>query len=768
MSLLGLLSLGSASLVPVARGVCIRGGLAGALHMYPSFTRSLGLGSKTSAAAACSLALAATLQAQSAQSQAVAADSGAQSEVVTLEHFEVTGEKLGRSAQETQTSVAAFSGDEVARTTDTTLFDLFQRTANTFSSDGSFSIRGIPNEGFSRLNGAPLASVIVDGINLDNKMVSDDVLGTWDVGQIEILRGPQSTSQGRNSLAGAVVARTKAPTFAWDAQTRASYGSDNTYQAALATGGPLVRDFLAFRFSVDHQHSDGALTNVTRQEDDWDKTDFVTARGKLLFQPAKWSGFSALLTYAHTQNDSNIRSYSYGNNDAELFLRRSYENTPNDFSSRSNIGSLEITQEFANGWTLTATTAATKLKATSAYDGDRSPTQSLVYGFGYDTDSFSQEVRLLAKGTSWKAVAGVYYSDDTFGYGSSGPFYYTVNSALPKVLLSADTDYSTVTKTKAVFLNGDWKPFKRLTFTAGTRFDFERIEIKSRQDIRILEGFTGPYAAYNTLLQQQASAATVVAAGTDKFDTVLPTAGVTYHWTDELSTGFTVSRGFRSGGVSFNQLRAAVVPYDPEYTWNYEFSLRSQWLDKRVTANANFFYVDWKDQQVTVRHSSNVYDSNTENAGRSTLYGAELELREKLRGGWSLYQNLGYNHTKFDEFVSSTADYSGREFPQAPQWTLSAGIAYEHASGWFGTLGASYVGNSFYDASNASDLKLGDRRLVNAKLGYAAKHWSVYVFGSNLLDDDYFYLKWREGNVATYGSTPGAPRLVGFGAELRF
>ncbi|HEY0946691.1 MAG TPA: TonB-dependent receptor [Opitutaceae bacterium] len=689
-------------------------------------------------------------------------------DVVALDKFEVTGEKLGRTLQETQSSVAAYTGEELTRTTDTSLFDVFQRTANTFAVDGGFSIRGIPNDGFAGLDGSPLATVVVDGANLDNKMVADGALAVWDLEQIEILRGPQSTSQGRNSLAGAIVARTRNPTFSRDGQARATYASDNTYQTALAFGGPLVEDWLAFRVAVDRQYSDGSITNLTRNEDDWDRTDLLTFRGKLLFQPAKWQGFSALATYSQTENDSNTRGYSYGDTDAELYQRRSYENTPNDFTSTSRLGSLELNQEFANGWVLTSTTAGTRLKTDSAYDGDRTPTQSLVYGFSYDNRSFNEELRLLAKGSTWKAVAGLYYADERLGYGSSGPFYYIVSPALPRVLLSADTNYKTDIETQAVFLNGDWQPTQRWTLTAGLRLETETIDLDSRQDVLVLEGFTGPYAIYNEMLAAQAAAASVATTGTDEFNVALPQAGVTYHWTGDFSTGFTVSRGFRSGGVSFNQLRAQVVPYDPEYTWNYELSFRSQWLDKAVTANANVFYVDWRDQQVTVRHSDNTYDYNTENAGRSTLYGAELELREKIGGGWSLYQNAGYTHTKFDDFVSSTADYTGNEFPQAPHWTLGAGVAYEHARGWFGTASATYITDAYAGAENAADLRLGSRRLVNAKLGYAARRWSAYVFGTNLLDDDYFVVKWRENNVARYGATAGATRQVGVGIDCRF
>lgn len=177
--------------------------------------------------------------------------------------------------------------------------------------------------------------------------------------------------------------------------------------------------------------------------------------------------------------------------------------------------------------------------------------------------------------------------------------------------------------------------------------------------------------------------------------------------------------------------------------------------------------MDWKDQQVSVQLSSDSYDTQVENAGSSTYYGFEVELREKLADGWTLYQNLGHTRTRFDEFTTSVDDYAGHEFPRSPRWTASIGAAYEHKSGWFGTGSFSYVGNSYTTADNYPDFRLRARTLLNAKLGYRTSRWLACLYGTNLLDDEYFESLWDEA-PGLFSGTPSAPRVIGIGLESRF
>lgn len=708
---------------------------------------------------------------------------------LTLDALEVTGTKLGRTAQETQISVSALRGAELEQTNDTDLSDVFLRTANTYANASGFTIRGIPNSGFTFSEGSDMATVLVDGASVDAQMFGYDGVSLWDVEQVEVLRGPQSTSQGRNSMAGAVIARTKNPTFHWEGALRATLGEYNTRQAAIAFGGPLVPDVLAFRVSVDDQYSDGSLTNVTRDEDDWLRTDTRTIRGKLLFEPAKWNGFSALLTLSDTDGDNGDRAYAYGTTVAELYERRAYENTRNHFDTRSRTASLEINQEFDTGWLLTAVTGWSDFLLDSLYDGDRTATEDLLYGYDYDNDALTQEIRLLATGDTWRLLTGIYYADSSRGFGSSGPFYYVIPSPLDQIfglpspsfaLLDLQQNGVVETENTAVFINGDWEPNDRWTLNLGVRFDRETLDRESGQDIALLTGFPNAFALMDVpslgipagtpldyVIQNLISDASAAGLGDDSFETMLPSAGVTYHWTPDVSTGLTATRGYRSGGVSFNQKRAAIVAFDPEYTTNYELSFRSLWHDGRIALNANAFYVDWTDQQVSVQLSSDIYDTQVENAGQSTYYGGELEIREDLGRDWSAYQTIGYTHTRFDDFSSAAFDYSGNAFPNSPQWTASAGLSYQPRRGWFGTASISYVSEAFTRPENDPAYILSAHTVVNAKLGYRFDSWSLYAYADNLLNEDYLESLWEQ-SATRYGAEPGNPRVFGVGIDARF
>lgn len=130
----------------------------------------------------------------------------------------ISGEKINRTLEQTQTSVVVNTEDDFREHGDKTLNDVFARTPGVYTESGNqnWGIRGVPVSGFddqgpATLNGA--VSVYVDGVQLPNRAITLSPLPLWDVEQVEVLMGPQSTTQGRNSLAGAVVIQTKNPSF---------------------------------------------------------------------------------------------------------------------------------------------------------------------------------------------------------------------------------------------------------------------------------------------------------------------------------------------------------------------------------------------------------------------------------------------------------------------------------------------------------------------------------------------------------------------------
>ncbi len=144
---------------------------------------------------------------------------------------------------------------------------------------------------------------------------------------------------------------------------------------------------------------------------------------------------------------------------------------------------------------------------------------------------------------------------------------------------------------------------------------------------------------------------------------LLPKLGIRHEFSDTLSAGYVVSRGYRSGGISLNPTGIeAVVEYDPEFVSNHELSLRSQWLDNRLTVNGNLYYMEWEDQQVQAFGvTGGFYDRYITNAGSSTLKGLELDVNYRADMGLRLFANLAIAKTRYDDFKVGSKDFSGNQ-----------------------------------------------------------------------------------------------------------
>jgi iron complex outermembrane receptor protein len=267
-----------------------------------------------------------------------------------------------------------------------------------------------------------------------------------------------------------------------------------------------------------------------------------------------------------------------------------------------------------------------------------------------------------------------------------------------------------------------------------------------------------------------AQASSTAPENTRKFNAFLPKVGLRYDWTDDVTTSVTAQRGYRSGGATVNIARSQVSPYDQEYTWNYEAALRTAWLDGSLTVNANAFYTDWKDQQVLVNLGMNLYDYQVENAGKSHLYGFEVEVAQRVDAHLSWYASLGHTRTKFDDFTvqvgTTSTNLTGAEFPYAPHWTLAAGADYRWSNGLVAHLDGNYHSKSFSqaDIDQSTDSLVKSRVLLNGRFGYEREHWGLYVFGKNLLDQTYSQYVRTDVQVALLGD----PRVVGVSLETRW
>ncbi|MEM6645124.1 MAG: TonB-dependent receptor, partial [Bacteroidota bacterium] len=697
----------------------------------------------------------------------------------------VRSEKFIRNLQETQTSVGVVS-DEVIRAIpirdweDATL--LLGNVSTT--GGGTFNIRGIPNTGLGG-GGAPTAALYVDGVQQGVFTTSRTIRGAWDLESVEVFRGPQSTLSGRNALAGAVYLRSAAPSFDWGAAARVRGGSQEALEGAFMVTGPLIKDQLAFRVSGEAGSDDREIdyVNLDTSVDGFGRTNTRVMRNiksRLLWTPKAVPSLSVLANYTYAfdrpigfQGVSGVVE-----NDGSFDYSERQSLAPNAIFDETTLhnSSLEITYGLGSSLTLTALTGA--VFSDYSIDGltyqTTNPSIIVPISQRSMTDEFTitQELRLNYETDRTQAVFGGYYG--RFAYDRSrndfGDAYYLAQPQLVDndLILSIlqgqplpvfgiifdslggdDSDSQNI----AVFGEVNHEVADGLTVTAGLRYDNETLDRSTFNDSigANFEGVAGtPFS--NPLLEAQIVGLLLATINTEdqeidtEYEALLPKIGLTYDLTKDASIGATVQRGYRAGGAQTLTI-GEVNQFDPEFTWNYELALRSRWLDGRLVANANVFYTDWTDQQISVPIPENIAFFRTENAGASTLYGGELEIRAIPTKGLSLFTSLGLSVSEFDEFVSDGRDLAGFEFPGAPAGTFAVGGIYDAGNGPFLAASLSYVGEHYSQVgsidtngrlSNDPVLRSGDYTIVDAQIGYAfdvqGTDVKVTGFARNLFD----------------------------------
>ena len=645
---------------------------------------------------------------------------------VQLDPLVVEGELLTRTVQQTQTSAVVIRGEALERRSDRDVFTVIERTPGVTAAAGNsdIAIRGIPAFGFAagRGNGRTV-STTVDGASVSNTSAVNSRIpySTWDLEQIEILRGPQSTQTGRNALAGSVNIRSKDPTFDYEAKARGEIANLNTQGGAFAVNVPVIEDTLAVRLSGDYERSDGFIENSTLGIDDAGDRENTTLRAAVRLQPIE--DFTATLKYFHI--DSKLGEV---NVDDSLFPNERTVTTDVAGFSDSKVDSvtLEMSYDLTDHFAITSSTNYFEGDKESLEDSDFTSTPGSSTFRIREGENFQQELLLSYDHERARGVLGLFYADI-----EESSFTRTESPGVVSILAN-----TTDTQNAAVFGEVEIDVLSDLRLIAGLRYDRE--ETSTSADA---------FEAETT------------------FDAFLPKAGIVYDVTDDLSVGFTVQRGYRAGGVVSN-FAGQPNAFEPEFTWNYEASVRSQWLDKRVTANANIFYTSWRDQQVLQIVPAGppfFVDVEVTNAGKSRLFGGEFELTALATENLEVFASGAFVRTEFQEFLALGQDFSGNEFNYAPRFTAAAGATYWFDNGIFISADGSFTDETFDDTANTT--RIESRFLVNARIGYETENFEIFTYARNLFDRDYALRRSSSGREQL---EPGEPFTIGIVGKVRF
>ena len=643
---------------------------------------------------------------------------------LALEEIYVLGELQTRSIQDTQTSVAVVTGEDLSYRSDDDLLDIFERTPGITRSFGNsaVAIRGIDQNGAGGVAGSngDTISISVDGAHVGGVgRHNAAVYSTWDLEQVEILRGPQSTQQGRNALAGSIIVRSKDPVYDTEVKGRIGGGNYQSRQGALVVNAPLIADKLAVRLSADRNQSDRFTDNISLGTDDFDSEERTTTRFSLRADPTEQ--LNAVYKFTHYDAEDGfselIRSEFPDN-------RVAIEDTQSRRDRDLNSHNLRLNYTISPSLRIASETTYFDSELIQVADSDGTADPLGESNLNNNSHSFEQELRLHYETKRLRAVLGGFYTDISEDDGSNTLLTLAAPAGTTVTQIS---NSDTQTENYALFGELEYQLNDKIDIIAGGRYDNESVNNTASSNTTTNNPVIEPFLPASSNTSTSAS-----------YNAFLPKLGAVYNFTSDMSLGFTVQRGYRAGGASLNQFTGVVSEFDPEFTWNYELAFRSQWQDGRFTLNANLFHLDWKDQQVTTfGDSGNAFDVNVENAGESRSYGGEIELKAKPITGLSLFASLAYVDTKFENNFSSGVDLSGNEFPFASDLSAAVGAEYFLPSGFFMGLDASYTSDGFSDAANTESRRFDSRFLVNTRVGYETDQWRIFAYANNLFDRDY-------------------------------
>jgi len=737
---------------------------------------------------------------------------------VEIEEITVTAQKREESVQETPISIVAVTGEMLQEKQVANVVDLNQVVPNLHvtgytgsNSTITIAVRGVA-QADNQIALQPATGLYLDGAYLAHIVGSN--LDLDDLERVEVLRGPQGTLYGRNTAAGAANFITKKPTEERSLTLSTDVGNYNTFKERVTLNAPLVGrngffqsdavGTLSLRETAVYRHRDAFYTNTGTGSSGYDNLNRVSTTTSVRWQPTKALTLDYLFEYHRYRNNSTLSQdiyvYPGGPTSGPPFNLLPYvhgarvDSLPTnslciaDIDNGIKCGQPQVDDGNHRMHILTGTWDAgevgplgnVSLKSTSEFrdwfvqqdqDLDGSP-MHLIDIFLHDHyQTWSEELQWVGTLPRLKYVVGAYY----YGERSRSKSQNTIFGgayALPSINRYKTQSY-------AGYGQATWTPpilSDKLSLTAGLRFTQEQVHFNRQfrclnistqvgdQTVNVCN--TLPPAIGLNLGLNDFNVQTGKAFGGwhgSGVPGVSPMGDIAYQWTDNLMTYTRVARGFKSGTFSgaANIPQLVTNPVNPERLISYEGGFKSQWLDNRLRFNGTGFYEDYKDMQISVFRAAPQTGTQVslENAGKSRIYGAELELAAVPVRGVEVNVAYAYLVPKFTEFEEQAYDQNNnpilgqtvnvadqRKFALAPEHSFSVGLNYTAPPTSAGVLSAhvdtSFQSSVYFGPVDYHNTEAGSYAVVNGRLQFAEipltkGSLDLALWGRNLFDRQY-------------------------------
>ena len=732
-----------------------------------------------------------------------------ESKMVSLEEVVVTSRKISESLQDVPIAVSAFTADalqkrgltnisQIGDYTPSLIMDFTSALTGSSASATTF-IRGIGQSDFL-LTIDPGVGLYVDGVYVARSV--GGIVDLLNLERIEVLKGPQGTLFGRNTIGGAINIISAKPGEEFSLRAEVTIGSDSRRDLRMSVDVPLIEGKLYSSLSFSSKNRDGyakripftgehgpdisypsqAVGQNTELGDE--NTDTVKGifqldasdrlQATLIVDATRSREHSAVSTLLNTYPGATQLSGLYNgciagvipveacgpafnlngdadpNNDRTPYDNRfltgdpytTYATGPN-FSNLDLFGiSLTLDYALSDNIDLKSITAYRKLDAEFGRDGDNSPLTIDHTSNLYEHEQFTQELQVtgLSMDGKLKWLAGLYYFEE-----SGRDNVFVPLGGLP--FLSLDELNIVDNVSYAAFGQMSYNFTEDLSITAGIRYT------KENKD-------------YRPVHRELISGALLLpddVAELDITDTS-PRLGIEYRWNENLFTYVSVSKGFKSGGFTGRTVdpQPAARPFKPEKVWAYEAGFKSDLIDDRVRLNGAVYYTDYTNLQVVNQEGITPI---TVNAGKAEIKGAELELQALVNDNLVLNVGLAYTDAKYSEITDPFATINlNSKFANTPEWSSTVGLDYTVDLDNNGTMQLhgdwNYNSKIYNNAENTPELTQPAVHLFNAAITYTNpnEQWDLVLGGRNLTDERYLVSGFDQPGVGFTEGTYARPR----------
>lgn len=671
--------------------------------------------------------------------------SSAQEGASILEEIVVTARRRAENLQDVPVAVSAFNGAELQRQGINDITELQQRLPNTTlqvsratNSTLTAYIRGIgqqdPLWGFE-----PGVGIYVDEVYIARPQGA--VLDILDVENIEVLRGPQGTLYGKNTIGGALKYQTRQLDNDPGFRIRGRAGSYGQRDIIVSGSTPLVDDKLYIGGGIASLQRDGFGEFRNTGDDNYNK-DVQSAHLKVEWRPT--DDVTVRISGDRTEDESNPRG-GYRLTPSLVTGQQPYNDVYDSDTSLSDKNevttkgvSAHVAWQLSSELEFKSITSSREGFTYTSIDFDATSVNSFDVPAIYDDEQFTQELQLNYVAGDMSAVGGLYY----FNGDACGAF----DVILGQFGITAENGGCVETKSYSAYAQVSYDFSPAFSMSIGGRYTTDE---KVADVYRYL--FLG-----EKYPEQQATPLLVQSdfTGNEEWSEFSPHLGAQYRFDDDVMAYASFTSGFKSGGFDMRANQSvnplAQEPFDPEIVDSFEAGVKSSLWDSRIRLNAAIFYNDYQDMQVTVQRAVGAtdYASQVVNAGEAKMKGFELETVAALTDSLTLTAVLGYidaefvEVSNFDPVLGGVVDVSDEwVISNTPEWNANLALNYRvDIAGWQAEFkGGAVYRDSVHIFELPSALDEDAYTLINSDIVFSSPdgHWMIGLHGKNLTDEEY-------------------------------